>query len=35
MCIVQHEEMKSVVTFQPIERVVSTTVKSVKPAATF
>ena len=35
MCIVQHVEMKSVFTFQPIKRLVSTTVKSVKPAATF
>ena len=35
MCIVQHEEMKSVFTLQPIKRLVSTTVKSAKPAATF
>ena len=35
MCIVQHVEMKSVFTFQPIKRLVSTTVKSAKPAATF
>ena len=35
MCIVPHVEMKSVFTFQPVKRLVSTTVKSVKPAATF
>ena len=35
MCIVRHVEMKSVFTFQPIKRLVSTTVKSAKPAATF
>ena len=35
MCIVQHVEMKSVFTFQPIKRLVPTTVKSAKPAATF
>ena len=35
MCTVQHVEMKSVITFQPIKRLVSTTVKSAKPAATF
>ena len=35
MCIVQHEEMKSVFTFQPIKRLVSTTVKKAKPAVTF
>ena len=35
MCIVQHLEMKSVFTFQPIKRLVSTTVKSAKPAAIF
>ena len=35
MCIVQHVEMKSVFTFQPIKRLVFTTVKSAKPAATF
>ena len=35
MCIVQHVEMKSVFTFQPIKRLNSTTVKSAKPAATF
>ena len=34
MCIVQHVEMKSVFTFQPIKRLVSTTVKRAKPAAT-
>ena len=31
-CIVQHVEMKSVFTSQPIKRLVSTTVKSAKPA---
>ena len=35
MCIVQHVEMKSVFTSQPIKRLVSTTLKSAKPAATF
>ena len=35
MCIVPHRETKSVFTFQPIKRLVSTTVKSAKPAATF
>ena len=35
MCFVQHVEMKSVFTFQPIKRLVSTTVKSAKPVATF
>ena len=35
MCFAQHVEMKSVFTFQPIKRLVSTTVKSAKPAATF
>ena len=35
MCFVQHVEMKSVFTFQPSKRLVSTTVKSAKPAATF
>ena len=35
MCIVQHVEMKSVFTFQPIKQLVSTTVKSAKPAVTF
>ena len=35
MCIVQHVEMKSVFTFQPIKWIVSTTVKSAKPAVTF
>ena len=29
MCIVQHVEMKSVFTFQPIKRLVSTTVRSL------
>ena len=33
MCIVQH--VQSVFTFQPIKRLVSTTVKSAKPAARF
>ena len=33
MCSVQHVEIKSVFTFQPIKRLVSTTVKSAKPAA--
>ena len=33
MCFVQHVEMKSV--FQPIKRLVSTIVKSTKPAVTF
>ena len=35
MCIVQHVEMKNVLTFQRIKRRVSTTVKSAMPAATF
>ena len=35
ICIVQNVEMKSVFKFQPIKRLVSTTVKSAKPAATF
>ena len=35
MCIVQHVENKSVFKFQPKKRLVSTTVKSAKPAATF
>ena len=35
MCIVQLVEMKSVFTIQPIKCLVSTTVKSAKPAATF
>ena len=35
MCIVQHVEIKSLFTFQPIKRLVSTTVKRAKPAATF
>ena len=35
MCFVRHVEMKSVFTFRPIKRLVSTTVKSAKPAATF
>ena len=33
ICIVQHLEMKSVFTLQPIKPLVSTTVKSAKPAA--
>ena len=35
MYIVQHVETENVFTFQPIKRLVSTTVKSAKPAATF
>ena len=35
MRIVRHVEMKRVFTFQPMKRLVSTTVKSAKPAATF
>ena len=35
MCIVRHVEMKSVFVLQPIKRLVSTTVKSAKPAARF
>ena len=35
MCSVQHGEMKSVFTFQPKKQLVSMTVKSAKPAATF
>ena len=35
MCFVQHVEMKSEFTFQPIKGLVPTTVKSEKPAATF
>ena len=35
MCIVQLVEMKSVFTFQPIKRLVSTTGKSPKPAQKF
>ena len=35
MCIVRHVEMKSVFTIQPIKRLISTTVKSAKLAATF
>ena len=35
MCIVQHVEMKSAFTFQPIKRLVSTTVSSAKPDETF
>ena len=34
MCFVQHVEMKSVFTFQPIKWIVSTTKKSAKPAVT-
>ena len=33
--IAKHVEIKNVFTFQPIKRLVSTTVKSAKPAATF
>ena len=35
MCIFQQLELKSVFTFRPMKRLVSTTVKSAKPAATF
>ena len=35
MCIVQLVEMKSVLTIQPIKRLVYMTVKTAKPAATF
>ena len=35
MYIVQHVEMKSVFTFERIKRLVSPTLKSAKPAATF
>ena len=35
VCIVQLVELKNVFTFQPLKRLVSTTVKSAKPAATF
>ena len=35
MCTVQHVETKSVFTFQAIKGLVSRTVKSAKPAATF
>ena len=35
MCILQHVEMESVFTIQPIKRLVFTTVKSKKSAATF
>ena len=35
MSIVQHVEMKSVFTSHPIKRLVSTTVKSAKPAVMF
>ena len=35
MCIVQHIEMKSVFTMKPIKYLVSTTVKSARPAGTF
>ena len=35
MCTVQHVEMKSVFTFKPMKRLISTTVKSAKLAATF
>ena len=33
MCIVQHVGIKIVITFQPIKRLVSTTIKSAKSAA--
>ena len=35
MCIVQHVEVKSVFTFQPLKQLVSTTVKIAKPAVMF
>ena len=35
MCIVQHVEKKSVFVFQPMKRLLSTTLESAKPAATF
>ena len=35
MCIVPHVETKSVFTFQPIKQLVSATVKSAKPLATY
>ena len=35
MCFVPHVEAKSVFTFQPIKQLVSTTVKSRKPAVRF
>ena len=35
ICTEQHVETKSVITFQPRKRLVSTIVKSAKPAATF
>ena len=35
MCNFQQVEMKSVVTFQPVKRLISTTVKTANPAATF
>ena len=35
MCIVQHAGMKSVFTIEPIKRLISTTLKIAKPAATF
>ena len=35
VCIVQHVKTKKVFTFQPVKRLISTTVKRVKPAATF
>ena len=35
MCVVQHVDLKSVFTLQPIKRLVSTTLKSAKLAATF
>ena len=34
MCIVQHAQTKSVFTFQPTKTLISTTVKSAKPALT-
>ena len=35
MCVVQHVEMESVFICQPMKWLVSTTIKSAKPAATF
>ena len=34
MCIVQHVEMKSVFSFQPIKSLIFMNVESAKPAAT-
>ena len=35
MCFVQHVEIKIFITFQSMKRLVSTTVKSANPVATF